>query len=321
MTCSRSAASVDAVVYPTIAAAVDASPARPVRIVLVIDDPQPPETTRTVDDPSTPDAEATPTTPEERGRSLRRAASLTAMVGIAFSVLFTVGFALTTAVPSGKATDQEIYDYYSSGRRRLSVVVGLYLLPLAGIAFLWFIVTLRMWAAASARQLNALQSNMQLISGILFVALFFIAAAASSVLAVSVQYSEGEIDPDSARQFPLFGGTVLVFFGMRMAAIFVFTTSAMGRSAGILPRWFGLTGFVVGLFLLLSSAFSPILVMIFPAWVLVLSLILLRNARAIPRSVRLPGRMGAGSLDPIGANRVFAPRRPVADAPVEERER
>jgi hypothetical protein len=281
----------------------------------VTDLTDPPERPETADDPATPDAEGTPTTPEARGRSLRRAASLTAIVGIAFSVLFTIGFFLTTSVPSGKATDEEILAYYGSGETTLPVVVGLYVLPIAGIAFLWFIVTLRMWAAASSKQLNALQSNLQLISGILFVALFFIAAAASSVLAVTAQYAEGDIDPEAARQFPLFGGTVLIFFGMRMAAMFVFTTSAIGRSAGILPRWFGLLGFAVGLFLLLSATFTPFLVVVFPAWVLGLSLILLRKARDIPKDARLPARTGAGSLDPIGAGRVFAPHRPRPDEP------
>ena len=261
-----------------------------------------------MDDPSTPDQEETLTTPEARGRSLRRAASLTSIVGIAFAVLFTLAFVLMAQVPDATA----------SRTRRSSTTTpaatppsswwsGLYVLPFAGIAFLWFIVTLRMWEAASGRRLNALQSNLQLVSGILFVAIVFVGAAASSVVAVSAQYAEGAIDPAAARQFGIFGSTMIIFFSMRMAAMFVFTTSALGRSAGILPRWFGLVGFGVGLFLLLSAAFTPALVLAFPTWVLVLCLILLRNARDIPRDARLPGRIGAGSFDPIGAGRVFAP--------------
>ena len=264
-----------------------------------------------VDDPSTPDAEDTPTSPEERGRSLRRAASLTAIVGIVFALLFILAFVLMAQVPNGKATDQQIIDYYSSGASTVPVIVGLYVLPFAGIAFLWFSVTLRMWEAASARHLNALQSNLQLVSGILFVAIFFVGAAASSVVAVSAQYAEGAIDPAAARQFSTLGGTLIIFFAMRMAAMFVFTTSALGRSAGILPRWFGLVGFGVGLFLLLSAAFTPALVLSFPAWVLGLCLILLRNARDIPRDIRLPARSGR-SLDPIGTQRLFQPDRPPA---------
>ena len=266
-----------------------------------------PDDEHVIDDPSTPDAEETPSTPEARGRSLRRAASLTAIVGIAFAVLFVAAIVLMAQIPTGKASDQEIIDYYSAGDATAPVMVGLYLLPFSGIAFLWFIVTLRMWEAASGRRLNALQSNLQLVSGILFVAIAFVGAAASSVVAVSVQYSEGAIDPAAARQFSTFGNTLMIFFAMRMAAMFVFTTSALGRSAGILPRWFGIAGFVMGLFLLLSASNAPFLVLAFPIWVFLLCLILLRNARDIPRDVRLPARTGAGSFDPIGAGRVFAP--------------
>ena len=245
----------------------------------------------------------TPASPEEDGRSLRRAATLTAAVGIAFSVLFVVSFLLVTSVPGPSASDAEIVAYYSVGEQTAAVVVGLYLMPFAGMAFLWFIVALRMWAAASVRRQSVLQSNLQLVSGIIFVALFFTSAAASSVMAVSVQFTDGPVDPVAARQFPIFGQTVIVFFAMRMAAMFVFTTSAIGRSAGILPRWFALIGFGVGLLLLLSAAFTTTLVLVFPAWVLILSIILLRVAREIPKGMRLPARAGAGVLNPLGAFR------------------
>ena len=241
----------------------------------------------------------TTATPEERGRSLRHAAMLTAGVGAAFSVLFIVSFLLTGGIPGVGASDDEIFAYYASGARLLPVVLGLYLMPFAGIAFLWFIVALRLWASASTNRRSALQSNLQLVSGVIFVALFFTGAAASSVLAVSVQYANGPVDPVTARQFPIFGQTLILFFAMRMAAMFVFTTSAIGRSARILPRWFAWVGFAVGLFLLISATFSPILVLVFPIWVLVLCLLLLDNARTIPRDVRLPVGTG-GVMDPLG---------------------
>lgn len=246
-----------------------------------------------------PDPGDDPATPAQRGRSLRDAATLTAAVGIAFAVLFSVAFILTLDVPGALATDQEITDYYASGDQVRPVTIGLYVMPFAGIAFLWFIVALRMWAAASTKRLNALQSNLQLVSGVIFVALFFTGAAASAVLAVTVQYAQAPVDPVVARQFPIFGQALLLFFAMRMAAMFVFTTSAIGRSAGILPRWFAWIGFLVGLFLLLSASFTPLLILVFPAWVLGLSLILLRTARQISSDVRLPAGTG-GVMNPLG---------------------
>ena len=87
--------------------------------------------------------------------------------------------------------------------------------------------------------------------------MFFIGAAASSVLTASIEFAGAAPDPVAARQFPIFGQTVVLFFAMRMAAMFVFTTSAIGRSAKVLPRWFALAGFAVGLFLLLTASFVP----------------------------------------------------------------
>jgi hypothetical protein len=243
-------------------------------------------------DPAVDDA----ATPAERGRSLRSAATLTAGVGIAFSILFTISFVLALAVPGRTSTDEEIYDYYASSARTTLVIVGLYLLPFAGIAFLWFIVALPMWAAASTRVLSELQSNLQLVSGILFVGLLFVGAAATTVLAISAEYATGPVDPVAARQFPIFGGSIIVFFAMRMAAMFVFTTSALGRSARILPVWFAWVGYGMGLFLLLVPIIATLLMLVFPAWVLALSVILLRRAREIPKDEWLPPGSG---LSPI----------------------
>ena len=98
----------------------------------------------------------------------------------------------------------------------------------------------------------------------------------------------GEVDPDVARQFPVYGSTVVFVFAFRMAAMFVFTTSAILLRAGILPRWFAWSGYAVATFLLLSASFEQWFVVVFPVWLLVLSALLLRIARRIDPAVRLP---------------------------------
>jgi hypothetical protein len=56
----------------------------------------------------------------------------------------------------------------------------------------------------------------------------------------------------------------LFVFSFRMAAMFVFTTSAIGRASGILPRPFVWSGYAVGLFLLLSAGFEGWFALAFP---------------------------------------------------------
>jgi hypothetical protein len=246
--------------------------------------------------------------PEERGRSLRRAATITASVGAVHAVLFVVAFLLLASVPGPESTDEDIVAFYSSPSANLPSLVGLYVMPFAAIAFMWFVVALRMWEAYSVRRENLLFSNLQLVSGILYVAMLSVGAAAQGVMAASAAYSTGEIDPVVARQFPHYGSTILIVFAIRMAAIFVFTTSNIGRSAGVLPRWFAYIGFAVGIFMLLSATLQPFLVLVFPSWLLALSAILLAKARSIPRDAVLPPTPPGGALRPISPDRDDAAR-------------
>lgn len=224
-----------------------------------------------------------------QGRSLRRAAHLTIGLGVAFSLLYFLSYYLLQQTPGVEATDAEIVAFYNAGGQRRLILIGLYVMPFAGIAYLWFIVALRMWIANSAKRINPLLSNVQLVSGVIFISLLFTAAAASAATAASMEYVQGVVDPMFARQLPLLSSTILLVFAMRMAAMFVFTTSNIGRATGLLPRWFVLLGFAVGLFLLVSATFNKLLALIFPLWVLGLCAIMFLRARAIPtEAVVLP---------------------------------
>ncbi len=225
------------------------------------------------------------TTPEERSpAAVRRAAILTARLGVVQAMLLLVAYWFLAQAPGPKASDSEVIDFYASDRRWMVVAAGIYLMPFAGIAFLWFVVALRMWIRNTSHE-DVLLSNVQLVSAIVFIALFFASAAAQSVLATTFDGPDAGIDVAAARQFPQYGSALLLVFAMRMAAMFVFTTSAIARKHQIMPRWFIWSGFAVGLFLLLSASLSPFLILVFPIWVLILSVLLLLRARRFPKQL------------------------------------
>jgi len=224
----------------------------------------------------------------EQGRSIRRVMTLTACVGGVHALLFLLTYWLVSDAPGANASDAEIIEFYESDERWRIVLAGLYVGPFAGMAFIWFLVSLRMWVDRSAHRVNALLSNIQLVAGIVYVALFFAGLAASSVVAANVEFADAEINPAIARHFPQYGDTLLFVFSFRMAAMFVFTTSAIGRVSGILPRPFVWSGYAVGLFLLLSAGFEAWFALVFPLWLLALTGILLVRARRIPPDLRLP---------------------------------
>jgi hypothetical protein len=233
---------------------------------------------------------AIPTPPDAAGDrqgqlGLRTVAQLTGVLGALFAVLFLISLWVIATSPGPKASDQELVDFYASDETRRVVLVGLYLLPFAAVAFLWFLSLLREWVLVSSRGVNRLLSNVQLGSGVAFITLAFAAAAASTVVAAGVEFAEAPIDPGDARQFTLYGDVLLFIFAMRMAAIFMMTTTSIGRHAGVFPRWFTLTSYALAAFLFLSATLNFWLVLVFPLWVLALGGLILFKARQIPRDL------------------------------------
>lgn len=249
--------------------------------------------------------EQTITQESARGGSLRRAATLTALAGIVHAVLFLISIALLSTVPGPHSTDEEVIAFYSSPETRRVLVVGLYLMPFAGIAFLWFIVSMRLWfRSAAVRARSELFAEVQLVSGIVFLALFLTAAAAVSSTAAAVEFTDEPVTGIDARILPNFGSTLLLVLAMRMAAIFVISSTNLARSSPFIPRWFVIAGYVLGLFLLLSVSLSPVLVLAFPAWIIVLCLLLLERARHIPHEVPIQPGLMKKHLDELGVSSV-----------------
>lgn len=223
---------------------------------------------------------APPSTPPTPG-ARRDPAALLVTMGALHALLFLVSYAMLTSTPRADAPDQELIDFYQGEGRRSMVVVGLHVMPFAGIAFLWFSMALRGWLRAGALRTKELVWGLYFASSLLYVALFFCGAAAASVAAVASEHSPGLHDPLVLRQFPRFGVTVLMVFGMRMAAMFVFMTSRLGSLAGVVPRWYAHVGLVAGIFLLLSPSTDREMVLVFPLWLLGLCAHLWRARHAV----------------------------------------
>lgn len=201
---------------------------------------------------------------------LRRAATLTGGSGIVFAVLAMISF---LAVPRD---DQAYLASFLQDKDSATQFAALYVFPFAGIAFIWFIVSLRMWIPArTPKRVNALLSNVQLVSGVVFLVLFFSAAAALSVSSVVVGNVDGEVFTLSSIAFPQYGNALFFIFASRMGAMFVFSTTSIAKQTEIFPIWFIYAGYVVGTFMLLSSSFNQALFFVFPVWTLVLGILVL----------------------------------------------
>ncbi|MET7512175.1 hypothetical protein ABZS88_01610 [Streptomyces sp. NPDC005480] len=187
------------------------------------------------------------------------------VAGVVFAILMAAAMVLMRiALPGGNGGADVTVD----AGQRSAVRTALELLPFAGIAFLWFMGAVREHAGEVE---DRFVSTVFLGSGLIFVAtLFGAAAAAGTVLDESQQH------PPFGRHFAY---ALLTTYAMRMAAVFIITTSTIGRRRGALPRLLVALGYLAGLTLLVVGADVPWSELVFPAWALLLSLNILRGRR------------------------------------------
>lgn len=215
-------------------------------------------------------------------RMRRRAAARTGWLAIVHAVLMLAAYALLSPAPTPGSDNATFAEYYGSPSGRTAIVIaGFYLLPFAGIAFMWFIIALRMWIRHTSEGLrDEFYATGQLVAGVVYLTLLLVAAASISVLAIDIETTEAGLDPQLARQFTEMSWALAVVFAMRMAAVFVAATALLGRRHGFLPKWFSLASYVIGAVLLVGPTVSQLLVLVMPVWMLVLGALLLVRSRS-----------------------------------------
>lgn len=204
--------------------------------------------------------------PLQAGSPLRtpRAA---AVAGVIFSVLLATAFVLLRlSVP---ANPRVAGMWLTDPGRRTAVVIALNLVPFAGIAFLWFIGVIRDRVGQHEDRFFA---TVFLGSGLLFVAMLFVAAAVAGGLFAAAARSSGVPGADTLALGRDVTGSLVNIYSMRMAAVFTLTTVTIARRTKIVSQWLTVAGIVAALVLLVGVGFSPWVELLFPAWVLALSI-------------------------------------------------
>jgi hypothetical protein len=216
-----------------------------------------------------------------RAGSALRTPRAAALAGIIFSLLLTAALVLLrVSVPAHAAVPG---DWLTDSRRRSAVAIALNLVPFAGIAFLWFVGVLR---DRIGEREDRFFATVFLGSGLLFVALIFVAAAVGGGLIVDANSA-----PPSPGNLALgrnISAILVNVYAMRMAAVFTLTTVTIARRTEIVSRWLTVAGFVSALVLLIGVGFSPWVELLFPAWILALSIDVLA-AGLRPAAVAGPG--------------------------------
>ena len=195
-----------------------------------------------------------------------------ALAGVLFAVLFgTTVFLIRHNMPEGV---QDSSPWLSS--QRSVITVAAVLMPFAGISFLWFIGVVR---DGFGRFEDRFFASVCLGSGLLFLAMMFVATAVAAGLVASYQ---GVIDPAAHVEVIDFGKFVVLAitktYAIRMAAVFMMSLATIWLKTGLMPRWLVGMSYVVAVGLLIAGDVSMWVTMAFPAWVLVVSSLILARS-------------------------------------------
>ena len=213
-----------------------------------------------------------------------RAPAAAGIAGLVFTALFVLSILLLYRRPAKGSSAAENAQWYLQHNSKTLGIVGLYLVPFAGIAFLWFTAAVRHRIGQNEDRFFA---TVFFGSAILFVGMLWAAAGAAGAPLAAVKFQGAP--PPSPDVFVFargLGYTLLFVYAIRAAAVFMIVSSTIGLRTRTLPRWLAYLGILVALVLLFSVSYSRIFVLIFPAWVAVISVELLAKAR----SASLTGR-------------------------------
>lgn len=191
-----------------------------------------------------------------------------AVAGCVFAVLLIVGLALVRTAPGLGVSDAAYSAFYSDGHSDVLVTVGLHIVPFAGIAFLWYAVSLRTLLMAVPGERPQLPAWLQLASGVVVVCMMFVASALVGAVALLRVFSADPLPaPEVARALASAGYGVAFVYGVRAAGMFMMTTTALLRHAHLMPRPLVWVSYLLALGLLISTTFHPAILLLFPAWV------------------------------------------------------
>lgn len=198
-----------------------------------------------------------------------------AIAGIVFSLfMFAIFWLVRRSIP---AAPLEPGTWLATDAK--TVALALNLVPFAGVAFLWFIGVLR---DRLGQKEDRFFATVFFGSALLFLAMLFVAAAILGALTLVASAAE----PNDLINSPTFrfaraaAYIIINVYAIKMAAVFMISTSTVVICTGIAPRWIAFIGYLLALVLLIGSYYIGWSFAVLPVWVLLISIhILMDNLR------------------------------------------
>jgi hypothetical protein len=208
---------------------------------------------------------------ERIGRQAR-SVEAAAIAGVVYAVLTVAGLTLLSRYPSFDQPEAEITDWFDDPAHRSTLILGLNLVVMASVAFLWFVGVVRRRLGHHEDQFFG---TVFFGSGIVSVAISLAGGAALAAPAVAGTILDSNaVDEASASLAAGLGAGLLLSIAPRFQAVFVITTSTVILRSGFLPRWLGFVGYLIGLGMFALPLITRPVGIAFPVWVLVVSVVI-----------------------------------------------
>jgi hypothetical protein len=201
----------------------------------------------------------------------RRAATPVAgaVAGIIFAVLLSTSSVILRETWGGEAGQSGSWLTTDTGSFKLALVM----IPFAGLAFLWFIAVAR---ERLGRFEDQFFSTVFIGSGLLFLAMIFAGAATAGAIVAAAQNDPAGFAASSTYAYARHAvAQITTIYALRMAAVFQLSQATLWIRTGVMPRWMALLTYVVALVLLFVFTQTWWVVLVFPAWVLLVSVYIL----------------------------------------------
>jgi hypothetical protein len=186
--------------------------------------------------------------------------------GVLFALLFGVIVILLRRVVPVDPHAAGTWLTKASSRRELRLALGL--VPFCGIFFLWFMGAVRAHIGDAE---DKFLSTVLLGSGLLFVAMLFVFSALFAALIGVAGRHDGNPPLDIWQLGRETTFNLASVYAMRMGAVFVMASSTIALRLQTYSRVVVGLGYATALILLFVSTSIPWLQLVFPAWVLIVS--------------------------------------------------
>ena len=194
-----------------------------------------------------------------------------ALGGVAYVVLLIIGvFFMFNGEPDTSSPPAKIITYFSDSGHRDRITLGWLLSCLGLFFFLWFVASLRQ--TVSRFDHGGLLTTLTTLGGGIYAALALVAISLEgAVMTMSDDTYENKVYPELIHAVGDGGYIIHAAGGVGMGVMILAASIAFIRS-GVVPKWAGWLGVVVGVAALVSFMFIPMIVWL--AWILIVALVL-----------------------------------------------